>query len=182
MRSLKLRQTKKDESSINYHSRNISKSHYPSTAQIKCIWVHSYHPDFALINKFSNYPLRIFGEILIRGLIVSSFEHCKDADLCYVHINLCITYLYDINDELYQLGFVLYKSLKHLRRGSISKSILLKLICHYFCLQHENKSNQEIIKSYFYGLLKSKYLTLINQNHYKISMQKEIIFSRANNY
>ena len=185
MSSLKLSKIAKDESSIqSQNQKNISKLKLQrqNAVHIKYILANSSLStpltNHGVIKKFKNYPFRNFGEILIKGLIISSFEHSESVHACYVHINLCSTYLYDAEDELYQLGFVLYTSLKQIRRRTISRTILFKLMCHYFRLKND-KNKMRIIKWYFNKLLESEYLTLIQPNLYQISMHKEIIFTNA---
>ena len=142
--------------------------------------INVFHPNYYLMRQCKNYPLRVYGKILVDRFVISNTKHSKniDCDLVYpVNIDLCTKYLFNIDDEVHELAFVLNKSLKKLRKRSVSKSMLLKVIKHFLVLNGDQ--DKELIHSYIDLLLSSGYIDSVgfaSDDIYKISAKTKLGF------
>ena len=130
--------------------------------------------DHCLVQSFRDHPLRKFRYIFYSGLI-----DYKSDDVCpKIIVDLCQKYLYNQQDEIYHIGYILHISLKKINKKSITYQMLIPFIKHYFKTKDKQK-----IKLYCKKLIKLKYLVLIktsSKNLYKIPMEKQICFDTYN--
>ena len=130
---------------------------------------------YSYLKNLQDYPLNIYGEIIITGFVAYtsknlSFKINFNNDIT----NLCIQYLYNINDELYQLAFSIYRMMRKIRKKSLSKHLLMKFITVYLHLQSDDNKikqknkNNDPISNYLEQLIELKFINKIADNLYYV--------------
>lgn len=128
--------------------------------------------NYYFIRKCGNHSFRFYSKILIQGI----FESDSNPDI----VNLCALYLHDTDDQTHELAFILYKTLTKMRKKSISRKILSKIIQHWFKLK-KHKSADLFINNQIDQLLAAKYMVSYHgygcQSLFKFSISSEMGFA-----
>lgn len=129
--------------------------------------------NYCFIRKRANHSFRFYSNLLIDGFM----DPVKIRDIS----NLCAVYLYDNNDEIHELAFVIYKLLIKSRKKSISKKLLSKLVQHWFKIEEDDIDE---VNEYVNQLLAAEYIVHcpVSPNPFRISVISELGFGKLRSY
>lgn len=158
--------------------RNYSLS---STISVTPVKINKFCSTHHFMRIWRGYPLRIYGQILIQHFLEE-----KDF-ICPLYVNLCANYLYNVDDEIHELAFVLSKAFKASRKVSITRNMLLTIIEKWEKFGYDKNEITEhlkkrLINQYFEQLLSKRYLVDVGHeftNLYQLSMEAKIGFGTS---
>lgn len=121
----------------------------------------------SFIENMGSYTFHKYSECLINGFFI--INHCKEIRIKII-ISLCQAYLYDSEDEMFQLALLIHFTLQNKQRSVFTANHLKKFIFFYIT------SKPKMIAFYQQKFLKSRFIDKITSNLYEISMMAKIEF------
>ena len=136
------------------------------------------------IKKLRNCPLNKYGMIIIIGFFEYNPSHQNSTvSSSKIRLNrdvakVCKQYLYDTDDEIYQLALIVHLNLRKVRKKSLTMALLNKFITFYLGLKDIDKNTESQIAYFRNKLIESKFIELVDNrcNLYQVSMEARVAF------
>lgn len=137
--------------------------------------INKFAANYHFIRKYKGHSLHVYSTILISVIFFeSNIAIIPDIS------NLLKMYLYNIDDEIHELAFLVYKTLKKLRKPAISKKNLLQII-EYWSRSREISKQRKSAHFYIEQLASAQYMTHYESHKlYKMSMLSMMGFANIN--